>query len=424
MGHLSCRLAGIATRAITGLRVSTVALSLVLMMPATATAQTATAVEYYYAAWDYYFVTAFADEIAVLDGGGFGANWKRTGETFIVATQAGAGNGETCRFFSTSFAPKSSHFYTPFAAECASVKTSADWQYEGLAFYLQPADPSGNCPAGATVLYRLYNNGMGGAPNHRYTTSPATVVHMHALGWVSEGNGVSSAFGCLPPATIVTGTAEGRWTGATNSGQPARVVILDNGTFYITYSDIPSALLAGVVQGTASAINGQLASADAVEYPISYDHGSSPSMAATVSGTYLPGRSLQLTIVSALGTRILTATYDAGSELPANPAAIEGAYNGFTAHTAGGFAAVFTVASGGSFSGSNEGCRFSGTITPHASGNIFDFTANSAAGPTGCIFGRGPIAGIAFYDAASRELHAYAPFSFRFDLWYVNATKK
>lgn len=35
-------------------------------------AQTATVVEYYYAAWDYYFVTAFPDEIAVLDGGAFG----------------------------------------------------------------------------------------------------------------------------------------------------------------------------------------------------------------------------------------------------------------------------------------------------------------------------------------------------------------
>jgi hypothetical protein len=35
-------------------------------------AQTQTAVEYYYAAWDYYFVTSFPDEIAILDGGAFG----------------------------------------------------------------------------------------------------------------------------------------------------------------------------------------------------------------------------------------------------------------------------------------------------------------------------------------------------------------
>src|SRR6516165_5938984 len=33
------------------------------------------AIEYYYAAWDYYFVTSFPNEIAVLDGGAFGGVW-------------------------------------------------------------------------------------------------------------------------------------------------------------------------------------------------------------------------------------------------------------------------------------------------------------------------------------------------------------
>jgi len=32
-------------------------------------------------------------------------------------------------------------------------------------------------------------DGMGGAPNHRYTASLATVATMHAQGWKSEGNG-------------------------------------------------------------------------------------------------------------------------------------------------------------------------------------------------------------------------------------------
>jgi len=160
---------------------------------------TAQAVEYYYAGWDYYFVTAFASEIALLDGGGFDGNWKRTGESFKVWTQGAATGPAACRFFSTSFAPKSSHFYTPVASECASVKQSRDWQFEAVAFYMVLPLANGSCAAGNVPLYRLYNNGMGGAPNHRYTTSPATLNEMLAAGWVYEGNGITRVFACLPP---------------------------------------------------------------------------------------------------------------------------------------------------------------------------------------------------------------------------------
>ena len=45
----------------------------VFAAPQIASAQIQTAVEYYYAAWDYYFVTSFPDEIAILDGG----LWRR-----------------------------------------------------------------------------------------------------------------------------------------------------------------------------------------------------------------------------------------------------------------------------------------------------------------------------------------------------------
>jgi len=157
-----------------------------------------TAVEYYHAEWDYYFETSFPDEQAILDGGAFGGVWKRTGQTFKVWTQGSATTPAACRFFSTSFAPKSSHFYTPFWGECASVKTSPNWQFEAVAFYLGLADAGGNCGGGTAPLYRAYNNGMGGAPNHRYTTSLAVLDQMIAAGWVFEGNGNTKVFACVP----------------------------------------------------------------------------------------------------------------------------------------------------------------------------------------------------------------------------------
>ncbi|MDQ2961658.1 MAG: hypothetical protein M3R31_00660 [Pseudomonadota bacterium] len=162
------------------------------------TASTALAVEYYYAAWNFYFETAFADEIAALDGGAFGGAWQRTGETFRVWLQATGSASAACRFFSTAFAPRSSHFYTPFPIECAAVKQNSAWQYEAIAFYIQLADENGLCPVGTIPLYRLYNNGMGGAPNHRYTTSVTVFNQMVAAGWIFEGNGNTKVFACVP----------------------------------------------------------------------------------------------------------------------------------------------------------------------------------------------------------------------------------
>jgi hypothetical protein len=65
------------------------------------------------------------------------------------------------------------------------------------AFYAMPS-PTGTCPGGTTALYRLYNNGQRGAPNHRYTIDSATRASMIAAGWISEGNGAGGVFACVP----------------------------------------------------------------------------------------------------------------------------------------------------------------------------------------------------------------------------------
>jgi hypothetical protein len=164
--------------------------------------QTQTAVEYYYAAWNYYFVTSFPEEIAALDAGAFGGLWQRTGAIFNVWPLPTAVGSPACRFFSTAFAPKSSHFYTPFPIECAAVKTNPSWQFEAIAFYIQIpigyGTGNGFCPLGTVALYRLYNNGMGGAPNHRYTTNVEILNNMVSQGWVFEGEANTKVFACVP----------------------------------------------------------------------------------------------------------------------------------------------------------------------------------------------------------------------------------
>ena len=161
-------------------------------------------VEYFHAGYDHYFMTADEPEIATLDAATERA-WVRTGKTFAVFDQSllpYMALVPVCRFWSEqSFAPMSSHFYTPYADECVKVMQDMAWLFELNALYV--AMPGGTpgartCPSGTRPLYRAYNNGMGAAPNHRYTTDPAVLDAMIAQGWVMEGEAATRMFACVP----------------------------------------------------------------------------------------------------------------------------------------------------------------------------------------------------------------------------------
>jgi Repeat of unknown function (DUF5648) len=167
--------------------------------------QATTAVEYHHAAWNHYFVTALPTEIAGLDAGAFDGAWQRTGQTFRVLERAAGAAQPTCRFFSTAIVARSTHFYTPIAGECTAIKANPAWRFEGIAFYVDLPAADGQCAAGLVPLYRAYNGGSGGAPNHRYTTSVVTLAAMGAAGWVAEGHRATRAFACVQP-TLAPGS--------------------------------------------------------------------------------------------------------------------------------------------------------------------------------------------------------------------------
>lgn len=167
-------------------RMLAAALGLASFGAASVSAATATAVEYFHADFNHYFFTAAAAEAASLDAATGPGGWARTGQTFTVEPNALTGLNPVCRFFSTAFGPKSSHFFTADVAECAQVRTNSSWQFEGTAFHAHvPA--AGLCPVGTAALYRLYNNGQGAAPNHRYTTCASIRDRMASRGWIAEG---------------------------------------------------------------------------------------------------------------------------------------------------------------------------------------------------------------------------------------------
>ena len=149
-----------------------------------------------------YFVTWDPAEIATF---GFLGPWRGTLETFLVWKDAASGALPTCRFLDRQFG---GHFFSPHAGECAALGQQPRWLYEGIAFYLKLPDDSGNCQAGTTALYRLYNqsahapprfrNAKPDVPLHRYTISLATVDRMRAAGWITEGDERTGAFACVP----------------------------------------------------------------------------------------------------------------------------------------------------------------------------------------------------------------------------------
>ncbi len=158
---------------------------------------TARAIEYYNPGLAHYFITASADEIAKLDTGVF-KGWQRTGESFNVYPAVAEGRVAVCRFFSTAFGDKSSHFYAPRGLGCEAVLQNAAWVFEGDVFYTYLPDAAGVCAAANLPVFRLYNNGQGEAPNHRFTINEEVRNRMIADGWVPEGNGIGVGM-CSPP---------------------------------------------------------------------------------------------------------------------------------------------------------------------------------------------------------------------------------
>jgi hypothetical protein len=222
-----------------------------------------TAIEYYHAGYGHYFVTADATEKAALDAG-TPPGWKRTGESFEVLPVGTYGAANVCRFWSDqTFAPKSSHFYTSDAAECAIRRGDPAWTYEGERFALMLPDGAGTCAGGAIALYRLYNEGMGDAPNHRYTTSQTIRAAMLAQGWSAEGVG-RGVVGCALPSLepvqvtgkVIDGTIENALVchdanrnGRCDAGEPQASTDA-SGTYRLTMpKDSTAPLVAEVIAG-------------------------------------------------------------------------------------------------------------------------------------------------------------------------------
>jgi len=361
------------------------------------------AVEYHHARFDHYFVTAFPDEIALLDSGGFDGDWKRTGESFPVWLLPPASTVPTCRFFTEAFAPKSSHFYTPYGFECEALKRGPTWTYEGVAFNLRLPEASGACAPGTSALYRLYNNDAGGAPNHRYTASRQVFEQMLAAGWSPEGLLPDYAFACIPSDPVSTDAA-GIWVGSTDADAIVYGIVLPEEAFWLLYTVPGSNLIGGFVHGRGSFAGGSFAAADA------RDHGFVPpreGIAAAVSGTYVAGGTLRGRIATGAGSTAFGSDYQSNSRAPFDLDAASGKYTGMIATAKSSYRpATATVDGVGAIAGYAAGCTFVGMLRPRADFNVADVTVRFGGGT--CDYATETVSGVVTYDAADHALYAVA----------------
>lgn len=146
-------------------------------------------IEYHDSADDQYFLTADASEIALLDSGGLGPDWSRTGVTFGAWSPEATDTGAlpVCRFFGVPGVGPESHFYTAYPSECAAVRNNPYWIEEGVTFR-EMLPSNGVCADGFDTVQRLWKPGAAVVDTrHRYVIDPSIASAMQAQGWVLEG---------------------------------------------------------------------------------------------------------------------------------------------------------------------------------------------------------------------------------------------
>jgi hypothetical protein len=172
--------------------------------------------------------------------------------------------------------------------------------------------------------------------------------------------------------------ADGLWSGLTSTGLVINTLILDNNEFWALFGTSQSGFfyVQGFDQGNGT-LNGSSFSGAGREY---YPNRS--SLTGTFSVTVNPGVSLNGTATSTLGTNSFTMSpINSSFYVYDKPAALADVVGSWSGNFLDGTTGALTISSTGAVSGTNNGCSYTGTATPRASGkNVFDVSITFGAG--------------------------------------------
>jgi hypothetical protein len=205
------------------------------------------------------------------------------------------------------------------------------------------------------------------------------------------GGGESTTDGA---ATVAT--AEGFWSGTTSTGVGVDLVVLETGETWGVYSS-GGAIVGALYGATNSSANSLSGSGNDFNIP------SGTVTAGTYSGTYSPKATIS---VAFAGGGTFTGAYQAAYDQTASISAVAGTFtgSGVVSNSSVQRATVTISATGAVTVPASLGCSAAGTMSPRPSGkNVFNvavtFTGSS------CALGNGAsVAGVAYYDAATREV--------------------
>lgn len=223
---------------------------------------------------------------------------------------------------------------------------------------------------------------------------------------------------CAPPLT----QAAGYWKGSSR-GRDVRTIIPGDDSYYIVFSS--GGVDSGVIRGTATIENGVFASANGREsvVRVSAVEGNYRLRPATVAGSFVAGKSLDLTIQRADGSaaEVISLVPDATYDVPAHLDEVAASYRGISGVSQGALPVAFAISPSGVLAGNNLACRLEGTVAPRGSSNLFDITLYGRS--DGCIFGEAATTGIGWYDPSLGAWHSYSPWSAGDNIYYLNARK-
>lgn len=208
-----------------------------------------------------------------------------------------------------------------------------------------------------------------------------------------------------PPPPVSATSAEGLWNGTSGNGRTIAGLVLDNGTYWFLYSVVGNpSVIAGAFQGNSSSQNGSFASSNGKDINLE----GLGTLDATVNGSNVMKQSLSGTIAYLVGGQTtFNSTYNTDYDLIPNTNLLVGTYTGSNATTGGTEIVTVTLSSPSSITGSSaSGCNFVGSFSPRSHGNVYDVSVTFAGGV--CSNGTSTVNGIAFFDAATKQLYSAA----------------
>jgi hypothetical protein len=198
-----------------------------------------------------------------------------------------------------------------------------------------------------------------------------------ALAFITVG--CSSSTKTTPPASTA-GQAQGVFSGTSSDGSSFQSIILPNDTFYAIYGTTSGNVfyISGMMTGQGASNNGKY-TATVTDFT-----NSGTTLTGSVAATYVTGTSISGTVsesgnsnVSFSGTVASTSSFNYS-----NAALLSDISGTWTGTLMDGSTAIVNIDASGTFSGSDSGCSFSGSMTPDSSGkNFFDISLTYGASP-------------------------------------------